>query len=207
MNKVMLISILSIVALMAGCSHPITVQQTVLVPQTFVVTATVAPLSTPIPTVIPGIFTLQYAQSILVSRGYSLIDSGYDCIGYFVCFGYAKVTSLANNARTPGWGLNNFVTLGVCGIDQVFGLNFGWDIRNKSAMEDSGVTAKNLGSLPNISATQYANIPVGGKIIFDGWTVARTGWNYKGNDYTTPVESLNFVHPNAQKVCPPSPEK
>ena len=116
MNKVMLISILSIVALMAGCSPPITVQQTVLVPQTvvaiqtvivpqtFVVTATVAPLSIPIPTVIPGIFTLQYAQSILVSRGYSLIDSGYDCIDYFVCFGYAKDTSLAINARTPGWG-------------------------------------------------------------------------------------------------------
>ena len=117
MNKVILISILSIVFLVVGClPQPITVQQTVLVPQTVVaiptvivpktvvVTVTVAPMPSTIPTVAPGIFTLHYAESILVSRGYLLIDSGYDCIGYFVCYGYAKDTLLANNARTSWMG-------------------------------------------------------------------------------------------------------
>lgn len=75
-----------------------------------VATATVPPFLTTIPTVAPGIFTLQYAENILISRGYSNSDYGsYACNGYSVCYSWAKVTPLANTSRTPGWGPNNLV--------------------------------------------------------------------------------------------------
>jgi hypothetical protein len=174
-----------------------------------VITATVPALPTSIPTDAPGIFTLQYAENILISRGYSKsIYSKYDCNGFSVCYGWAKET-LIPNLRTPGWGPNNLVAFGVCGNNQLYRISFSWDIRNKIAMEDSKLTESTLGSLPNISDTQYAAIPVGSTALIDGWTVSKINENVKGESERelTPVETRGFIHPNARKVCPPPVEK
>lgn len=196
---------------------PITVQQT---PRTGMENNDWRNNPTPtISNVASGIFTFQYAQNILGGRGYSLIDSGYDCNGYSKCHSYGKETLLADSSRTPGWGPNNLVSIGVCGNNQVYGISFSWDIRNKSAMADSMSTAIALGSIPYITNTQYAEIPMGGTLTIDGWTVTKTEWNSEDWRNSPPavvliptlstevIESMYLIHPNARKVCPSPVEK